>query len=225
MRGVIVDFGGTLFGHATLADTVRTAASRLGVAWPAGRAEELAGRIEQLAGRPEELARGRDLDAAVWRERWSELYAVADGEVRGLGAQIYRDMHDPLAWQPYRDTLWTLRALVDAEIPVAVVSNTGWDVRSVFAHHGVAYCIAQFVLSCEVGLVKPDPAIFALACDALLREPAEVLMVGDDATADAGAVGAGIRTLLLARTAPGADNGIGGLLALAGIAAAGAWPR
>lgn len=40
------------------------------------------------------------------------------------------------------------------------------------------------VLSYEVGLVKPDPAIFRLVCERLERHPAEVLFVGDTPSAD-----------------------------------------
>jgi len=40
------------------------------------------------------------------------------------------------------------------------------------------------ILSYEVGLVKPDPAIFRLVCDRLGLQPAEILFVGDTPAAD-----------------------------------------
>ncbi|UVF22496.1 HAD-IA family hydrolase (plasmid) [Microvirga terrae] len=40
------------------------------------------------------------------------------------------------------------------------------------------------ILSCEVGLAKPDPAIFRLVCDRLELQPAEILFVGDTPSAD-----------------------------------------
>ena len=40
------------------------------------------------------------------------------------------------------------------------------------------------VLSYEVGLAKPDPAIFHLVCDKLGLPPAEILFVGDTPSAD-----------------------------------------
>jgi hypothetical protein len=40
------------------------------------------------------------------------------------------------------------------------------------------------ILSYEVGLVKPDPAIFRLVCDRLGFRPAEILFVGDTPSAD-----------------------------------------
>jgi FMN phosphatase YigB (HAD superfamily) len=45
-------------------------------------------------------------------------------------------------------------------------------------------------------------------CALLGAEPRDVVMVGDDVIADAGAAHAGLRTLLLPVAAPGADNGI-----------------
>jgi HAD superfamily hydrolase (TIGR01509 family) len=40
------------------------------------------------------------------------------------------------------------------------------------------------ILSYEVGVVKPDPAIFRLVCDRLSLKPAEILFVGDTPSAD-----------------------------------------
>jgi HAD superfamily hydrolase (TIGR01509 family) len=40
------------------------------------------------------------------------------------------------------------------------------------------------ILSYEVGLVKPDPAIFHLVCDRLGLQPAEIQFVGDTLSAD-----------------------------------------
>ena len=69
-------------------------------------------------------------------------------------------------------------------------------------------CVDAFVLSYEVGAVKPSEAIFQAACVALGVDPRDVLMIGDDPVADAGAVRAGIRTLLLPALSTGAANGV-----------------
>ena len=60
MRGVLFDFGNTLFGHAPLADTI----AGLGV--PPPDAADLAARIDAAAAHPDEAIHRRDLDAAVW---------------------------------------------------------------------------------------------------------------------------------------------------------------
>ncbi len=51
-------------------------------------------------------------------------------------------------------------------MPVAVVSNIGFDLRPLCAALGFAELVDAFVLSYEVGRCKPDPAIFLQACAA-----------------------------------------------------------
>ncbi|MGB8862431.1 MAG: HAD family hydrolase [Ilumatobacteraceae bacterium] len=208
VRGVLFDFGSTLFAHAPLATTIEATCSSLGAPMPTRWAQELAERIQQAAHTEEELRHPRDLDDKVWRERWHVLYGLADGEVPGLGVALYEAMHDPSQWRPYATTVSTLRRIHAAGVPIAVVSNTGWDVRAVFAAHEVARTVQTFVLSYEVGAVKPAARMFLAACAALGVEPSTALMVGDDVVADAGAVRAGLRTLLLPVLPAGAANGV-----------------
>ncbi len=138
IRGVLFDFGSTLFAHAPLAETIRRAAADLGVEVDSRWAAELSASIETAAQAPDELALGRDLSTDVWAQRWPELYAVGDGTIPGLGAQVYRRMHDPAEWVPYPATRRVLSTLSAAGVGVGIVSNTGWDVRTVFAHHDLA---------------------------------------------------------------------------------------
>jgi len=70
------------------------------------------------------------------------------------------------------------------------------------------------VLSYELGRCKPDPAIFAYACRSLGIEPELTLMVGDT-PADAAAVEAGCRVLVLPAAPPGGVNGLALALTLA----------
>lgn len=212
VRGVLFDFGNTLFGHASLAETI----AGLGFGIDQADAADLAARIDAAAGHPDEAVHRRDLDAAVWAARWQHLYAVDDERWPGLGAAVDAAMHDPEQWLPYRDAAAVLRGLRAAGIKIGVVSNTGWDVRAPFAAHGLADAVDGFTLSCEVGAAKPDRAIFAIACARLGVEPAAVLMVGDDARADSGAGALGMPTLLLPPAPPGGDNGLALVLGLVG---------
>lgn len=213
---VLFDFGNTLFAHAPLAATIVAAGRSLGRDVQPEWAAALAATIEQVAHTPDELARGRDLDDEVWRERWHVLYGLGDDLVPGLGAEVFRLMHEPAEWQPYASTVEVLATLRDAGVPIGVVSNTGWDVRTVFAHHLLTSHVDQFVLSYETDAVKPSRRIFDTACRRLGCAPDAVLMVGDDPVADAGAVRAGMRTLLLPALPPGADNGLAGVVGLVG---------
>jgi putative hydrolase of the HAD superfamily len=56
--------------------------------------------------------------------------------------------------------------------------------------------VDALIVSEEVGVSKPDPAIFRAALDAVRAEPAEAVMIGDSWTADVlGARAAGIRPI------------------------------
>jgi putative hydrolase of the HAD superfamily len=218
VRGVLFDFGYTLFSHAPLAQTIGDCAHRLGAAMRHGQAEGLAARIDAAAMTPDELVHPRDLDSAVWAQRWKVLYRIADEVADGLGDAIYASMHDPLEWVPYAATAHTLLTLSQRGVSIGIVSNTGWNVRDVFAVHSLVDAVTSFTLSYEVGVVKPDAQIFAHACSGLQLANDAVLMIGDDPRSDGGAVSAGIRTLLLPPALPpGADNGVGTVLDLVGI--------
>jgi putative hydrolase of the HAD superfamily len=218
VRGVLFDFGYTLFSRAPLAQTIGDCARRLGAAMSHGQADGLAARIDAAAMTPDELMHPRDLDSAVWTQRWKVLYGLADEVADDLGDAVYAAMHDPLEWIPYGATARTLRALNQRGISVGIVSNTGWNVRDVFVAHSLADAVTSFTLSYEVGVVKPDARIFTQACSGMQLVSDEVLMVGDDPRSDGGAVSAGIRTLLLPPALPpGADNGVGAVLDLVGI--------
>lgn len=214
---VLFDFGGTLFGHTTGLQLVTEAARTLGVDLPADQADSVWAEIDAAAMAPEEVALGRDLDSAVWRARWAELYGLADRTVAGLGAAIDANMHDPWAWVPHGDTVPVLEALHDAGVTVGVVSNTGWEIRGPFAVRGLDHLVASFVLSSEVGLVKPDPTIFRLAAEAVATDPAGTLFVGDNPVADGGAVTVGMGVLLVPPAPLGAAHGLVGACRLCGV--------
>jgi HAD superfamily hydrolase (TIGR01509 family) len=217
VRGILFDFGNTLFAHAPLSVTIGQCAQRLGVHISDEDAQALAEGIDATAMSPDELTYPRDLDAVVWKRRWHILYGIADQTCAGLGNAIYDSMHAPFEWVPYQQTTAILRSLRAHGVVVGIVSNTGWDVRTVFAALGLIDSVASFTLSYEVGAVKPDRRIFDTACESLRLAPSHVMMVGDDPMADSGAVRAGIRTLLLPALPPGVDNGIAAVLTFVGI--------
>ena len=222
VKGVLFDFGNTLFAHAPLALTIGEAAGRLGLRIDEDDFVAIANRIDSAAMTAEELSHPRDLDRTVWRQRWQALYGLADewgtrNGVEGLGAAIDASMHAPAEWIPFPQAPSTLRSLHGHGLAIGIVSNTGWDVRDVFSEHGLSDMISSFTLSYEAGFVKPDRRIFDAACEALGLTPAEVVMVGDDPIADSGAVRAGIRTLLVPARPPRVDNGVADVLKLVGL--------
>jgi HAD superfamily hydrolase (TIGR01509 family) len=221
---VLLDFQGTI---AQVEDAVRwvtAAAAACGVALERARATALADRLITAgrAGGPvpyripphlAELWADRDLYAHAHRGAYTGLAATVDAGIEGLADALYERLLDPDGWQLYEDTLPTLAALRAAGVPVAVVSNIGFDLRTLGAQLGLADLVDEFVLSYEVGRCKPDPAIFLKACAALRADPERTLMVGDT-PADAGAAAAGCSVLVMPESGPGRRHGLAAILRL-----------
>jgi HAD superfamily hydrolase (TIGR01509 family) len=83
---------------------------------------------------------------------------------------------------------------------LALLSNTmrtpGATLRALLERHGLLACFQHATFSDEVGVRKPDAAIFELTLRALGVEPAAAVHVGDDAMLDVlGARHAGLRAI------------------------------
>lgn len=92
-----------------------------------------------------------------------------------------------------REVLSELRA---AGVGLALVSNCSSDVRWMLTDSGLGRQFDHLALSAEVGLMKPDPAIFETAVRALRVETAWYVGDGDDGEL-AGARSAGLTDVLL----------------------------
>jgi HAD superfamily hydrolase (TIGR01509 family) len=118
---------------------------------------------------------------------------VADDDAEAL----YGLMIDPVNWTPYPDTAGVLEGLHRQGIKTAVVSNIAFDVRAAFESIGAAEFVDEFVLSFEVGAIKPDAAIFETALARLGVDAAHAVMVGDSDEADGGARAVGCGFVLV----------------------------
>ena len=143
-------------------------------------------------------ASSRDLSFADHRRVYHELLEAGPGIDPSLADAIYEVMLD--VWHAYDDTVPMLRALREAGLRLALISNAGVPIRAVLDRDGITELVDGIVLSYEVGLVKPDVRIFQAAVDALGLRPTQVLMVGDSGSDDVGGTPLGIRTLILPRT-------------------------
>ena len=128
----------------------------------------------------------RDLEPHLHREAY--LHVLRESGVADEHAEsLYGLLVDPLNWTPYPDTAEVLKGLHQQGIRTAVVSNIAFDVRPAFASIGAAEFVDEFVLSFEVGAIKPDAEIFATALRRLGVAAGDALMVGDSDEADGGA--------------------------------------
>lgn len=219
VRGVLIDFAGTLFDQEPEHESLRA----IGVPdaeWPDvtlafSRSEYLAAGLGRLPnGLAEQWAR-RDLSAAEHRGAYLGLFELA-GVPGALAEAYYERAISVAAWRPYADTARALGDLRSLGLPVAVVSNIAWDVRPIFARDGLLDLVDEFVLSFERGAMKPDSALFTLACDALGVPPSATLMIGDSVGSDGGAVAIGCRFVHVG--SPRTDDAL--LRAVAGLTSA-----
>ncbi|MFF4800669.1 HAD family hydrolase [Streptomyces sp. NPDC001351] len=209
MTAVLFDFSGTLFRIESTASWLRAVLDDADITLPepellqAAKALEAAGALPggaNPAQLPEELAqvwRIRDQSAELHRTAYTGLSRQVALPDPGLHDALYDRHKTPAAWTPYPDAAEVLHALRERGVGVGVVSNIGWDLRPVFREHGLDRYVDVYVLSYEHGIQKPDPRLFAVACEALGVDPRQTLMVGDDRRADGGAAALGCRVHLV----------------------------
>jgi HAD superfamily hydrolase (TIGR01509 family) len=108
------------------------------------------------------------------------------------------------AWNPARTVLASGQALLESlrsrGVKTGVVANAWPDppriVRAQAEALGLAEYLDVFVLAQEVGVRKPDPAIFRRALDELGVEPENAMFVGDSLPVDVqGAANVGMTTV------------------------------
>jgi HAD superfamily hydrolase (TIGR01509 family) len=138
----------------------------------------------------------RDLAPHLHREAY--LHVLRESGLADHHAEaLYDRVIDTSSWTPYPDTAEVLKGLHRQGIKTAVVSNIAFDVRPAFLSLGAADYVDEFVLSFEVGAIKPDAAIFETALALLGVEAAHAVMVGDSDEADGGARAVGCGFMLV----------------------------
>lgn len=148
---------------------------------------------------------------AFRREVWSTAVAAvglagADPEVAaGAFVEAQRRAH-PLV----PGGIEALRALASMGRRVALLTNGPPDIqRHKLSHLDCESLLSAVVVSGEVGVGKPDPAIFSLTLEAVGAESAGTVMVGDSWNRDVeGARGSGIAAVWLSFGRPVPDGGL-----------------
>lgn len=140
--------------------------------------------------------------AGVWVGMYSVLMNALEipGDVSELAWRVYQEFGDPGRWALYDDVLPALKRLRAQGIPIGIISN--WDTRltRVLTGLGVTEYTDCVISSAAVGLHKPDPRIFELACSEMGVRPQHAAHVGDHHYADFfGATSCGMRAVLIER--------------------------
>jgi putative hydrolase of the HAD superfamily len=129
----------------------------------------------------------RNLGSDVDDERLDRLVAA--------DAQLLRDLS-----VVHEDTEPFLETLHEKGVRTAFVSNCSESARPLLEALGLSDLVDELVLSCEVGMAKPEPQIYEVALHRLGVDPRETVFVDDQQRYCDGAANLGIRTFLIDRT-------------------------
>ena len=144
---------------------------------------------------------GRDADSlAELRRRCARLLSDE------LGREVdVETMMASIRFRPFDDAIPALDSLDSLGVRLVCVSNWDCSLGDVLAACGLADRLDAVITSAEVGVRKPDPAIFEHAAELLGCQPRDMMHVGDTPEEDlAGARAAGMSALLIDRSG-GAD--------------------
>ncbi|KAH7288412.1 hypothetical protein KP509_31G025900 [Ceratopteris richardii] len=159
--------------------------------------DEIADKYKAAYGHP--WCRFRMRYEADGRLYWQRIVQEATGcKDPGLLEDLYQYYTTDKAWHiGDPDAEKVLKAIRNAGIKLAVVSNFDTRLRPLMKVLSCYDWFDSIVVSAEVGLEKPNPEIFLTACKELCVKPEQVLHVGDDKTNDlVGASAAGCDSLL-----------------------------
>jgi HAD superfamily hydrolase (TIGR01509 family) len=207
-QAILFDYSGTLMRIEAADQWVRAVTREAGLhldALEVGRwADALTTAGAYYGGYPERIPEdlkatwdARDLDEPHHRAAYTGLIREAGWPWPDLVEALYERQNSPAAWLPYPDAVEAVRGAKALGIATGLISNISFDIRPHLAAAGLLEHLDAVVLSYEVGLIKPDPRIFALACEKLAADPARSVMVGDHHEADAGGVVLGMRTFFV----------------------------
>ncbi len=137
---------------------------------------------------------------------WVGMYSLLcrklgiDENAEAIARRVYDEFGDPARWRAYDDVFPAFDRLQARGLQLGIISN--WDSRlsGLVEGLGLAEKLATVVSSAAVGLHKPDPRIFELACARLGLQPGECGHVGDHHYADVlGAETVGMTPVLIDR--------------------------
>ena len=195
LRAILFDLDDTLFDHHHCAREALTAVHQSDAALAAMAFEEFerahAEHLEALHA--EVLAGSIGIDDARIERFRRVLRAVGgDGTAAGAAAAAYRARY--VAARRAIPGAASILARLRAGVRIGVVSNNMLaEQQEKLRECALDRHVDALVVSEEVGIAKPDPAIFRVALERLGAAPSDALMVGDSWPADIlGARAAGI---------------------------------
>jgi putative hydrolase of the HAD superfamily len=141
---------------------------------------------------------------------WVGMYSLLcrrlgiEDEAEDLARAVYAEFGKADRWRAYDDVAPAFIRMRESGAQVGIISNWDGRLEGLLAGLGLLPLIDTIVSSAAVGLHKPDPRIFELACSRLGVEPAACAHVGDHFYSDVlGSRAAGLRPVMIDRRGTG----------------------
>jgi epoxide hydrolase-like predicted phosphatase len=187
IRALILDVGGVLLQLASV-ERERRWEQRLGLV-PGAMARALAGT--SLTAR---ATRGQVSAEAIWALLGQRLALTAD--------QLHQIQHRYLPEEGLDPAMVALLRQLRPRYHLALLTNAWSDAHAVLsARFGLDQLVDTIVISAEVGMAKPDPAMYRLTLDCLDVAPQETLFVDNKARNTLAAAALGIPSIVFQHSA------------------------
>jgi putative hydrolase of the HAD superfamily len=209
LRAVFFDVGNTLlYPHPSVSEVCRQVLAEEGHVRDLGAIDALMPLVDEFY---EDRYRSDDTfwtDEAQTSQVWIGMYSLLcrqlgiEEDAERIALRVYQEFGCADRWRAYDDVEPAFKRLKDRGLKLGLISN--WDARlmGLMDGLGLAPLLDTIVSSADVGLHKPDPRIFELACSRLGVMPAESAHIGDHQYADVlGARSVGMLPVLIDRHA------------------------
>jgi putative hydrolase of the HAD superfamily len=132
----------------------------------------------------------------LWREALAEVGLTDDGTLAERSAGLYNEYRKRY-FQPFPGAVDALRTLRERGLRLGILTNGFAEThREKISLLGFGDLFDAIFIADEVGMLKPDPLLFAHACERLGAPPSRCAMVGDRYERDVrGAMIAGLFTV------------------------------
>jgi putative hydrolase of the HAD superfamily len=191
--GVLFDLFGTLippFRMREHMDVLRECAQTLGISFEACYRHWGETYLQRTRGEFVSVA-----DNFHWVARQIGRYLTPQALTRA--EQVY-ERFTAESLVPVAGAIETLEWLTACGLRIGLVSNCAADIPRMWSTSVFAKYFDYCAFSCQVGAVKPDPAIYRAALDALRLFPHQTLYVGDGSDEElSGAVRCGMQPVLI----------------------------
>ncbi len=129
---------------------------------------------------------------------WSRVVAESVGvDDNRLFEDLYEWYAEPKAWWIDTEALEVLGRIARQGVRLGIISNWDRRLRILYQRFALERMFTVLICSAELGVEKPDPWIFKIACRTAGVSPRQAIHIGDDPEKDvAGANRAGLVGML-----------------------------